>query len=190
MIIEKVAKPARPEQPPQPADVAWQAAAQCVQAAAGAEETRFNNLNSRAISLLSATSLITAQIGLFSKDLFADSMKPVHNSVAILAGLAVIALAVAVGYLLIGVLLPRRRKSFGGNAVTDGGNLQSDTDVYRIVWDEYRQIQRALLDRNDSKAAALHVAYSVYSAAVGFGILLVLRLVMLALYPSAHAVGF
>ena len=190
MITEKVAKPAQPAQVVQPADAALSAAAQCVQAAAATEENRFNNLNGRALSLLSASALITTLIGLFSQDLLGASIKPVRHSVALLAGLAVAALAVAVGYLLLGVLLPQRRLSFGGNAVTDNGDLQTDTDVYLIMWNEYRQVQRALLDRNDSKAAAMHVAYTMYTSAVGFGVLLVLRIVVLALFPSAHAGGF
>ena len=188
MILEKAAV----SQPTAGATIgsdALKTAAAALQSATAAEETRFSNLNSRALSLLSATSLITTLAGLFSKDLLAASLEPIRHSMAVLIGLAVLGLAGAVYFLLVGVLLPQRRPAFGNNALTNGG-VTTEEGALEVIWNEYRQIHAALLDRNDAKATALHSAYVLYALAVGCGILLVLRFALLALFPSLHSGGF
>lgn len=137
------------------------------------EESRFNNLNSRAISLLAATSLITTLAGFFSKDLLGASLGGAVKVVAATLLVALLGLLLTAGFLVLGVLLPTRRALFGDNSIMDcSGTLTSAGEVQGIVFSEFRAILLDLRERNGSKARYLHRAYiffvlTVLSIAVG-----------------------
>ena len=167
-----------------PTGQALEPAASALQAAASAEETRFNNLNTRAVALVSATSVVTALAALFARELFASpSAAPSAAATRFppLAGwllaIAVLSLAVAVGFLVFGVLLPRKRPFFGSNELTDPSQVLTDPCVVnRIVYCEYREVHQRLRSRNESKAKCLNAAYIFYGAAVAVGALAVIVL--------------
>lgn len=154
--------------PEMPATSALPDAAKLLQAAVGVEETRFNNLNSRAIALLSATSLVTALAGLFSKELLdATKLGGSRTIVAVALLVTLILLVVTAGALVLNVLLPNRRVTFGNNDLTNSPETISDmTAVHAVAFSEYLQIHNSLVDRNKAKASALHFAYCVFFAAV------------------------
>lgn len=156
------------ETPITPSPAALPEAAKLVQAAAGVEETRFNNLNSRAIALLSATSLITALAGLFSKELLDTTKLGASRTIVAGALLGTLLLLVAVASALVwGVLVPNRRVTFGDNDLTNSpGSIADAPAVYAVAFSEYLQIHRSLVERNRSKADALHFAYWIFLAAV------------------------
>lgn len=143
-------------------------AAKLLQAATGVEETRFNNLNSRAIALLSATSLVTALAGLFSKDLLdATKLGESRTIVAWSLLLSLILLVVAAAVLVWKVLLPNRRVTFGNNGLTNSpGDIADKADVHAVAFSEYLQIHSSLVERNKAKADALHLSYRAFLAAV------------------------
>lgn len=138
-------------------------------AAAGAEEVRFTNLNTRAIALLSATSLVTAVAGFFGKDLL-DTAKLTGTSriaIGLTMSIALVAL-VTVAYLLVrGVLLPTRRDTFGKNLLTDNpSGLASSEAVWAEVFKDYRAVHASLVSRNKEKVRALHTSYVAFLIAV------------------------
>lgn len=165
-----------------PTDLALPAASAVVQAAAGMEETRFNNLNSRAVALVSASSLVTALIGVFSKELLGETLRPVRNWVAGSLVVAVVALVLSVSILIVGVLLPARRFTFGDNKITNpAAPLASAAEVQKEIWSEYTQVLADLQKRNGAKAQALHLAYLLYGLAVLAAAVAVVRVALLAL---------
>lgn len=156
--------------PVPPTGTALKPAADLLSAAAGTEETRFNNLNNRGIALISASSLVTALVGVFAKDLFGTTYKSIRILVACGLILTLAALLAAVAVIVIGVLMPGRRSVFGDNPITSNpSGLTNDTDVWAIQWDEYRQVLATLHNRNARKASAINLAYWLYGSAALFG---------------------
>lgn len=151
-------------------------AAKLIQDASGVEETRFNNLNTRAVALLSASSVVTALVGFFAKDLLTtDALVDVVAAVSALTGVTIVALLTANCIILKGVLLPGGRLLFGDNEVVNPINtLTTAADVQRVQWSEYRQILDALQTRNSGKAKALNAAYWAYGVALLAGVVAVL----------------
>lgn len=150
-----------------PGEGALTDAAKVMQAAAGVEETRFNNLNTRAIALVSAGSIVTSLAGLFSKELLTDSLGEAKGFVA--AGLAVVlcALVAAAGCAVLGVLLPNRRAAFGNNLLTNTpGQINTSPDLDALIFTEYSEIRRSLAARNSAKAYWLHWAYVAFAIAI------------------------
>jgi hypothetical protein len=132
------------------------------------EETRFSNLNTRGVAILSATSLVTAVAGIFAKELLGTSLTGWGLSLG-LYGLVVtlVLLGATAGITVVGVLAPKRRYVFGANALTDHPSTLSCKDaVLRLQFTEYRAIANSLLERNTAKAKALNGAYSTFFAAV------------------------
>lgn len=158
------------------------AAAKAVQDAATQEETRFNNINNRGIALVSASSLVTALIGLFGKDLTGAAYAPVRQGVAVLLLLTVAALLIAVGIIIVGVLLPSGRVSFGDNRITSNTPpLNAPIDVSTVVWSEYVQVLSVLQRRNSRKATAINAAYWAFGGAVFLGTLAVGAVIVYAI---------
>lgn len=151
-----------------PTGSALPAAAELLKYAAGIEETRFNNLNNRAIALVSGSSVVTALLGFFAKDILTtDALSEVRGLVAVLTTIAVLGLILAIGVLLRGVLIPGGRLSFGNNAVTEESSVLNEVAQVQVVqWSEYRLILDSLVSRNAGKAKALNIAYWAYGTAL------------------------
>lgn len=150
-----------------PDDAALPEAAKLIQAAAGVEETRFNNLNSRAIALLSATSLVTTLAGLFGKDILGDDLGEARSVVAGCLALTLVLLVLVATGLVWKVLVPGRRLTFGDNPLTnEPGTLNTPESVNAVAFNDYLQIHTVLLERNRDKAAALHTCYWLFLLAV------------------------
>lgn len=137
--------------------------------AAQVEETRFNNINSRAIALLSASSLVTAPVGVFAKDL-PDPTKLVHvrGGLAAAVVLSLVGLVTSVAFLVVGVLLPTRRLAFGGddNLVVRPLAGTDPRAVAAAVYVDYWWVLDSLQARNAGKVKALHNAYLAFGFAV------------------------
>jgi len=108
-----------------------------------------------------------------------------------LFGLAVtlLALVIATGMVAFGVLAPKQRAAFGGNAlVDDPDRVLTPLQVFEIQFTDYRQIAQSLLARNARKARALERAYlalfvAVVSAALTVGGILAWRLDQAGTWP-------
>jgi hypothetical protein len=151
------------------ADATLAAAAAAIYAAAQNEETRFSNLNTRGVAVLSATSLVTALAGIFGKDLLATtSFVGWQKTVGIVGLIVTLVLLVAVAWQTVeGVLVPHSRALFGGNALTDTPtSLNSADEVQMVIFNDYRQVNNSLALRNAEKAQALESAYRLFLAAV------------------------
>jgi len=158
-----------------PGDDAVKAAGAVLAAACQAEETRFSALNTRAVSLVSASSLITALIGIYSKDFLGAGLVEVRGPIAFFLAVTLVALIAAVLVSIIGVLLPADRLTFGNNQITSNDPLlQAEVEVHRVIWSDYVQVLEVLQARNKGKARALNAAYVLFTAAVVFGAVSVL----------------
>ena len=143
------------------------------------EEARFNNLNTRAVAVLSATALVTALAGFFAKDILGTTLTGDTRHFG-LAGLSLttIVLAVVAGIIVFGVLLPQRRFVFGNNEITDNPSaLTTQAAVQAEAYREYVMVYTTLVNRNSGKANALRAAYVTFFAAVGLIALTVVGLV-------------
>jgi hypothetical protein len=134
------------------------------------EETRFNNLNTRAVGVLTIASLVTAIAGFFAKDVqstMAFSRGWVRGLCAGLLAAALALLAFSALLTVLGVLWPRRRALFGQNSLTTAPTtFQDSLAVQRLIITEYSKIARTLQARNRAKARSLTLAYSAVAAAV------------------------
>jgi len=143
------------------------------------EETRFSNLNTRGLGVVTASSVITTVIGFFSKDLFASSSKPLTGYLRFWAGIgtcvALVGLATTALMVIFGVLKPGGRNIFGNNELTGlvvNGTIQQGTggdsaeSVSRIASLEYAGMYLGLAERNRYKAYWLSWAYLVFTASV------------------------
>ncbi|HEV7649265.1 MAG TPA: hypothetical protein VGP26_14005 [Actinophytocola sp.] len=147
---------------------AMPAGLQIMMAVVANEESRFSNLNTRAISLLSATSLITALAGLFSKDILAGSLGGVAGFVAVMLMIVLVGLLGTAAVLVLGVLMPGKRGLFGrGNENVVDPNKISDVEMVQdIAFGEFTGILTTLRERNAEKVRALHRAYSIFLGTV------------------------
>lgn len=132
------------------------------------EETRFSNLNTRGVAVLSATSLITALAGVFSKDVLGKDFTGWGRQAGGWGLIAtVVLLTITAALVVLGVLKPGERLVFGKNDLTDTPSTVADTDaVDRIAFSEYLLVYRRLVDRNTGKARWLNNAYVVFLIAV------------------------
>lgn len=132
------------------------------------EETRFSNLNTRAVAVLSATSLITALAGIFSKDVLGKDFtgwgrQAGAGGLVLTVGLLTLTAIVVV----LGVLKPGDRLVFGDNDLTKSpGGIGDPVQVIAIAFREYLAISTVLTERNVAKAKALNWAYVIFLAAV------------------------
>lgn len=151
-----------------PAAAALAEAARLMLDVAKNEETRFSNLNTRGVAVISATSLVTALAGIFAKELLGSSLTGWGLSVGIYGLIGtLLLLGVTASLTVFGVLAPKQRYVFGANALTDHpGNLTEAAAVQQIQFVEYRLIARSLVERNTEKATWLNRAYVAFFAAV------------------------
>jgi hypothetical protein len=143
------------------------------------EETRFNNLNTRALGIVTASSLVTAIINFFAKDLFASSTKPLSGEVQTRAEATVVcimALLIAtVALVVFLVLKPGGRGGFGNNdftgTIAENGGLGQGLDgtadsILKTAATEYAGLYVSLAERNRWKAYWLSWAYITFAIAV------------------------
>ena len=132
------------------------------------EETRFSNLNTRAVAVVSATSLVTALMGVFSKDLIGKDFTGWGRRAGAYGAMSAVALlALTAGIVVIGVLAPKARLLFGGNALVDAPATVADAnEVDRVAFRDYLDIYTNLSIRNKEKAQNLNAAYYSFFGAV------------------------
>lgn len=151
------------ELPDSPNDKAIPAAVRVVGEVMKNEETRFNNLNTRAMAILTASSLILTLAGFFAKDLISDSTADdaLARFCAFLGVFGtLIGLVLVAAVVVFGVLSPGRRPLFGKNEIIDEpvkllSSLEVDVETYK----EYRAIFVLLVIRNSYKAFWLTLSY-------------------------------
>jgi hypothetical protein len=129
------------------------------------EETRFSNLNTRAVAILSAASIVTTVLNFFSKNSQEDARGAIYIALALLVATALI--------IIFGVLKPGPRYIFGNNDLTNGvaftaqGNPPSSAaDIDKLACNEYLTIYRALATRSKAKAYWLTFAYYTFGGAI------------------------
>ena len=138
------------------------------------EETRFNNLNSRAIAVLSATALVTAVLGFFSKNLLDTSLASARTGALWGAGITLVLLGGAAAFVVLGVLRPSQRPIFGHNELTlnkPANTIFKAQDIHAIAYREYGGLYTQLANRSSWKAYWLTFAYYCLFAAVVVSIL-------------------
>lgn len=146
------------------------AAAKVWQEVAKNEETRFSNLNTRALGVVTLSGVITTIGGIFAKDLQSSAAFDGGQRffAAVLLALSLILLVVSIGFAVLGVLLPGGRYVFGGNDMDDATKSKSlgEKEVNKVVHDEYSTIAGRLTARNSAKAVNLQWAYIAVSAGI------------------------
>ena len=183
-ILKRFLPPGEKDDAPRPEfglaeDNAWTAAARVMAEVWKNEETRFSNLNTRAVAVLSASSLVTTVLGFFSKNVLdtgttrLSETQQAFAKAGIYGALALFALTIAV--LVIGVLLPGKRYIFGANELTGytdeagawrPGSPLSAGSIDRLVCKEYGAIYVELANRSRRKAYWLQLGYVFFAAAV------------------------
>lgn len=149
--MQKDALPPQPASCELPGKDARAEAAKLWQEVAKNEEARFNNLNTRALGVLTVAGLVTSIAGFFAKDLQSDTALGGISKDLAAGGLAaaLLALTAAALVVVLGVLRPRRRTLFGSNALTETpGSLQSPDAVHAVTIAEYSVIAADLQARN------------------------------------------
>lgn len=133
------------------------------------EETRFGNLNTRAVAVLSATSIIATILGFFSKNLFDTSSAGFQGSARFTAACGIfVALGLLVataGVVVFGCLLPSHRAIFGNNDLTKGEDKTAQ-EIDNTAFNEYQGIYVILANRSAIKAYWLTWAYVTFFLAV------------------------
>jgi hypothetical protein len=141
------------------------------------EETRFNNLNTPGVAVLSATALVTAVLGFFSKNLLDKSLNGARWFAIGSTWGVLIVLGVTGGFIVLGVLRPSMRPLFGGNALTTKGDTAeprtfSAQAVDAVAYQEYGAFYAQLANRSSSKAYWLTWAYYIFFLAIAATVLL------------------
>ncbi len=155
--------------PVYPQDDALSEAVKALSDAMKNEETRATNANSRGVTLLSATSLVTAIIGFFAKDLFGTTVSTTARHVGIVGFVGVVALLIiTAGVLVFGVLFPARRAVFGDNKITHHDAALTLPQVQLVEMQEYQAIMEDLQSRTQQKMSKLKVAYFLFFMTVLF----------------------
>ena len=134
------------------------------------EETRFSNINTRALGVLTIGGVVTSVAGFFAKDLLTGPAALhgwVRGTAAALLIVAVLALLAGTALAVVGVLLPKKRPAFGKNDIVDKPATLSGVEaVHMILVREYSAIALGLQARNEEKARELHKAYIAVLIAV------------------------
>lgn len=153
---------------PVPEDAALVDAVKVMGDAVKNEESRFSNLNTRGVALVSASSVVTALAGFFSKELVAETIPDTILDVASAGvALAVGLLGLSVALIVLGVLTPGGRSVFGSNPLTRApAKIKSGHEVNRIAFQDYMMILQGLTKRNQTKAIWLNWGYLAFLAAV------------------------
>jgi hypothetical protein len=139
-----------------------------MQTAANGEESRFDSLNTRAVAVLSATSLVTALAGIYGKDVVDGTYTSWTRVVGTLGLVVTLVLLITVATVVVkGVLVPKTSLFFGDNDLTDHpSRITTALELRQLVFDEYRRVHMQLLARNEEKAEALTWGYRILLSAV------------------------
>lgn len=133
------------------------------------EETRFSNLNTRGVAVISAASVVTALLGFFNKNLLDSTPSQLTDGLRVDAqtglGASIGFLVLTIAIVVLGVLRPGPRAVFGNNEITQGATLTAQR-VDSVVFLELGQIYRALVNRNSKKAHWLNWGYLTFFVAV------------------------
>jgi len=134
------------------------------------EESRFSNLNGRAVAVLSALALVTTLLGVFSTSFLDSKLTDNQHTVALWGtDIAVILLMMSAALAVFGVLQPGRRYVFGNNELTNGTvDLQPDA-LNKMIYREFGGIYANLASRSLRKAWFLERSYYAFFAALLVG---------------------
>jgi hypothetical protein len=171
---------------------AWAGAAKIMADVWKNEESRFNNLNTRAAAVLSASAVVTTVLGFFSKNVLdtsaATRLSTWQEFVAkggVYIALTLFVLAAAA--IVFGVLRPGPRYIFGNNALVgaggQAGQALSAVEVDQIAAQEYGAVYTALANRSKRKAYWLTAAYFLFFFAMLSAVLA--ACVVIYLVPAA-----
>jgi hypothetical protein len=133
------------------------------------EETRFSNLNTRGVAVVSAASLVTTILGVFTKNVLDSTTSHLTGSprTVALIGIctALLVLVVTIGIIVFGVLAPGRRVIFGDNALTRGQAVTAE-DIDALAYSDYAAIYADLANRSLRKAYWLTAGYCSFFIAL------------------------
>jgi hypothetical protein len=133
------------------------------------EDARFADLNTRGVSVVAVSGLITTIVGVFAKDLQSSETLVgwIRVTSAALLGLCLLTLVAGAATALVGVLRPRRQADFGANEMTLHPRLlRTPQEVNAIVVREFWTIAIELQKLNSRKAVALEWAYGLLVTAI------------------------
>lgn len=131
------------------------------------EETRFGNLNTRGVAVVSAASLVTTILGFFMKnvlDTTSAGLQGGARTVAIVGvGAALGIVLFAIGLVVFGVLRPGPRPIFGDNVIVTGsGGPLTTAAIDEAAFKDYGAIYAALATRSRRKAYWLTMGYYAF----------------------------
>ncbi len=133
------------------------------------EETRFSNLNTRGVAVVSAASLVTTILGIFTKNVLDSSTSHLTGDprTVALAGICVAlgGLMITIAIIVFGVLAPRRRVIFGDNALTKGQPVTAE-QIDELAYNDYAAIYVDLAGRSLRKAYWLNLGYGAFFLAL------------------------
>lgn len=133
------------------------------------EETRFSNLNTRGVAVISAASVVTALLGFFNKNLLDSTPSQLSDELRDAAqmglGASITFLVITIGIVVFGVLRPGPRAVFGGNGITSGSSLSAPA-MDKVIYLDLGQIYKALVNRTSRKAHWLNLGYLTFFIAV------------------------
>jgi hypothetical protein len=142
------------------------------------EETRFSNLNTRGLGVISASSIVTTLLAFFAKDIFLSSSGQLAGAARTIGQASTVTgvafLVVTIFVAVFGVLMPGGRDLFGdnhllgegsserGTVFTPGVVLVSESAVKQLASNEYAGMYVTLLNRNERKAWFLSWSYLTF----------------------------
>ena len=136
------------------------------------EEARFSNLNTRGVAVVSAASLITTVLGVFTKNILDSTASSLHGSprTVALVGVSVVLglLVLTVALIVFGVLRPSHRSIFGDNDIVKGREIDAKK-VDEVAFSEYGSVYAELAERSVWKAYWLTLAYYAFFFALLVG---------------------
>ena len=133
------------------------------------EESRFSNLNTRGVAVISAASVVTALLGFFNKNLLDSTPSQLSDDLRVAAqvglGASIAFLVLTIAIVVFGVLRPGPRAVFGNNDITSGASLTAP-QMEEVVFSDLGQIYRTLVNRTSKKAHWLNLGYLTFFVAV------------------------
>lgn len=143
------------------------------------EESRFSNLNTRALGLVSASSIVLTILSIFYKDIFESSSGQLTHNLRLVGqystGISVGLLLVMTLVVILGCLMPGGRSVWGNNAVAGlqsatgnarQGTVVDNVGVDRTTSEDYATIYVGLVNRNERKAFWLSWGYMLFGLAI------------------------
>jgi hypothetical protein len=159
---------------PQDSHAARNEALGVVRPLVASEETRSTNLNTRALGVISASSVITALAALFAKEVFTSAtLERLGHSKTPALVLLIVALVVLVATVMYGVwtLLPRKRDYVSPNELSmwadpDSNAALNEVHIRQQALAELSKELKNLRTFNEEKVRRLKTTYFLYAIAV------------------------